>query len=85
MTRALTTRLAKLEARRRMQDEDFSRLSTAELEALQETTMLELIAHFGGRIEKAIEALGQHPHPECVAFVPILQERLAAQMEAAAA
>ena len=53
MTRALTTRLAKLEARRRMQDEDFSRLSTAALEALQETTMLEIIAHFGGTIETA--------------------------------
>jgi hypothetical protein len=68
-----------------MQDEDFSRLSTAELEALQETTMLEIIAHFGGTIENAIEALSQHPHPECIAFVPILQERLAAQMGAAAA
>jgi hypothetical protein len=68
MTRALTTRLAKLEARRRMHDEDVSRLSTAELEALQKATMLEIIAQHGGTIKRAVETLGQHPDPECVAF-----------------
>ena len=52
MTRALDNRLAKLEAKRRMHDDDLTRLSDEELNARIERLTLQIVAEYGG-IESA--------------------------------
>ncbi len=83
MTRGLDTLLAKLEARRRMHDDDLTRLSDAELEARIAAGEAALIAHYGGTIEAAIAALEQENDPAAVACVKALRQRQADQIEAA--
>jgi len=79
MTRALDNRLAKLEAKRRMHDDDLARLSDEELNARIERLTLQIVAEYGG-IESAIEAM--RPDPQWRMIVDAL-ERLASQTQAA--
>ena len=83
MSLSLDTRLAKLEARRQMQDDDFTTLSTEQLRERIEAAEAELIAHYGGTIEGAIAALEQENDPAAAACVKALKER-AEPMEATA-
>ena len=69
MNRALDTRLAKLETQRRLQDEDFSRLSGEQLRERIEAAEAALIAHYGGTVEATIAALEQCNDPEAAACV----------------
>ena len=80
MTRALEGRLARLETKRRMHDDDLTRLSNEELNARIETLTLQIVAEHGG-IESAIQAMG--PDPICRPIVEALEQRLAAQTQAA--
>ena len=80
MTRAIDNRLAKLEAKRRMHDDDLTRLSNEELNARIESLTLQIIAEHGG-IESAIQAM--RPDPICRPIVEALEQRLAAQTQPA--
>jgi len=81
MTRALETRLVKLETRAGINDADLSRLPEAELNARIEAMLARLIAQHGGTLEATIEALRSDPVSRII--VAELERRLAAQSEAA--
>jgi hypothetical protein len=76
MTRALEGRLARLETKRRLHDDDLTRLSDAELDARIARLGGELAAHHGG-MANAIEALRNDPDPQWRPMADFLAARLA--------
>jgi hypothetical protein len=76
MTRALEGRVARLETKRLVHDDDLTRLSDAELDARIVRLAGELAAHHGG-MANAVEALRDDPDPRWRPMADFLAERLA--------
>jgi hypothetical protein len=63
MTRGFESRLAKLETKRRIHDDDLTRLTDVELQQRLDRIAEEIATHFGG-IDNAIAALRADATPE---------------------